>query len=425
MMFKKFKERKNGLTTVVSPMPGMTSVSLGIWIGAGGRDEDSVQSGISHLIEHMLFKGTSTRSVKDLKRAVEGVGGMFNGFTSDEVTCYMVKVPVKYLELGMDVLTDMVIDPRFDETDLKKEKFVVGEEIKMYRDQPSEHVLELLAELMWPDHPLGRPLTGNISTVRSMKRQDLIKYKEKFYTPGNISVVAAGNVDPGTVRQLARERFRHCSRGENVRDRSLRDSPRGPRLRVKHDDIQQTHIALGFRSDISDIKERFATKIMNLILGGNMSSRLFEQLREKHGLCYDISSSYKRHSDVGELQVHVGVDTRKTVRAINAVLDEIKKLKDEGVTGEELQRAKRYAEGQFSLAIENTSARMMWLGDRLMVHNRIPDMKEVIRRLEAVTVTDIRKACERTFTSDLLNLALIGKVRPSDRKAIKRRLAGI
>lgn len=424
-MFRKYKERTNGLTTVVSPMPGMRSVSLGIWIGAGGRDEESAQSGISHLIEHMLFKGTGTRSATDLKRSIEGVGGMFNGFTSDEVTCYMVKVPVEYLELGMDVLSDMVIDPRFDEDELKKEKFVVSEEIKMYRDQPSEHVLELLAELMWPDHPLGRPLTGNITTVRSLRRKDLLRYKDAFYTPDNISVVAAGNVEPGAVRDLAKGRFRHLSRGERVHARSLKDGRRGPGLRIKHDDIQQTHIALGFRSDIKDIRDRFATKIMNLILGGNMSSRLFEELREKRGLCYDISSSYKRHSDVGELQVHAGVDTRKTVLAIKAVLDEIRRLKNDGVEEEELRRAKRFAQGQFSLAIEGTSTRMMWLGDRLMVHNRIPDVKEVIRRLEAVTVADIRKACERTFTSDLLNLALIGKVRPSDRKTIKRELADL
>ena len=416
---------KNGLTTVVSRMPGMQSVSLGVWIGVGGRNESRSESGISHLIEHMLFKGTVSRTAKDLKEAIEGVGGMFNGFTSDEVTCYMVKVPAAYMDLGLDVLSDMVMNPRFDKDDLVKEKYVVMEEIKMYRDQPSEHVLDVLGELMWPDHPLGRPLTGTVSTVRALTMDDMVAYKERFYHPGNISVIAAGNVSPDKLFRSAAERFSGRKGGRAYGINTPKKFVKGPRMKVVSDDTQQNHIAIGFRCVGDTLEERFAAKMMNVILGGNMSSRLFEELREKYGLCYDISSSYKRHSDIGELQVHAGVDPGKTLKSIRAILDELKKIKDLGVTAEELDRAKRYAQGQFVLAMEGTSTRMMWLGDRQVVHKEIPEVKEVLRRIEEVTPRQIQRVSEKIFSPGNLNLALVGRINASERSSIKKELSKI
>jgi predicted Zn-dependent peptidase len=420
-MYKK-KQLKNGLRAIVSPMPQMSSVSLGVWIGVGGRYEKKNFSGMSHLVEHMLFKGTYSRSATDLKRAIEGIGGAFNGFTSDEVTCYMVKVPSKYLELGVDILTDMVFNAKFDEEELAKEKFVICEEIKMYRDQPAEHVMDLLAGLMWPGNPLGRPLTGSTATVRSFKRDEIIAFKEKSYHPGNISVVAAGKVAPDKVFRYASERIAGQISKKNFAFKTPSVKQSRPRTKFFKGDTRQSHIALGFPAVTQNMSERFALMLMNVILGGNMSSRLFEELREKYGLCYDISSTYKRHSDIGEMVVHSGVDLRKTSKSIVAILDELKKIRDIGVTDDELERAKEYAKGQFLLAMEGTTTRMLWLGDRLMVHRRIPEVKEILKRLSAVTASDIKRVCEKILRPSLANLAVIGNLKEKEKDKIKKEL---
>ncbi|MDP8298409.1 MAG: pitrilysin family protein [Candidatus Tantalella remota] len=420
-MYKKFQS-SNGLKVIVSPMKQMSSVSLGIWIGVGGRYESEKQSGISHFVEHMLFKGTHTRTTKDLKEAIEGVGGAFNGFTSDEVTCYMVKVPSKYMKLGVDILSDMVLDPRFDAVELAREKFVICEEIKMYRDQPSDHVLDMLGELMWPGNSLGRPLTGTIQTVRSFKGEELKKYKKDHYYPGNIGVIAAGNVDPAAIFSYAKNKFRGLKKQKTHTFRPPRVKQTAAQISVLRRDITQSHVAMGFRTMTEDIRERFALKLMNVIFGGNMSSRLFEELREKYGLCYDIASSYKRHSDAGEIQIHAGVDNRKTLKSVIAILDEIKKLRDIGVTEDELERAKRYTKGQFVLAMEGTSTRMLWLGDRLMVHHDIPEVKNVLEKIDAVTIDEVQKVCSKVFTSSAVNLALVGNLGTKDKNRIRKEL---
>ncbi|MFC1570322.1 M16 family metallopeptidase [Candidatus Omnitrophota bacterium] len=420
-MYKKV-QAKNGLNVIVSPMKHMSSVSLGVWIGIGGRYESEKESGISHLVEHMLFKGTHTRSTKDLKQAIEGVGGAFNGFTSDEVTCYMVKVPARYMELGVDILSDMVLDAKIDEKDLAKERYVIYEEIKMYRDQPADHVLDILGKIMWPGNALGRPLTGNINTVKSITRKELINFKDKNYHPGNIAVVAAGNVDEKKISSYAASKFAARTRGKKLSFTSPRTKQKSPRVKIDTGTSSQAHIAFGFCDESNNIRQRFAMKLMNVIFGGNMSARLFEELREKYGLCYDIASSYKRHSDIGEIQIHAGVDNKKASRSVVAILDEIKKLRDIGVTDDELERAKKYTKGQFQLAMEATSTRMLWLGDRFMVHRAIPEVKDVLKRIDAVTPTEIRSASARVFKASGANLAMIGKLPEKEKNKIKKEL---
>ena len=404
-------------------MPNMSSVSLGVWIGIGGRHEKKSKSGISHLVEHMLFKGTTSRSTKDLKQAIEGVGGAFNGFTSDEVTCYMVKVPAKYLDLGLDVLSDMVLNAKLDPEELAREKYVIYEEIKMYRDQPAEYVLEVLADLMWPGNALGRPLTGSIATVKGLTQSDIINFRDANYRAGNISVIAAGKVDFKKLYASASKMFASSGKGKKPAFTEPKISQREPRVKILAGKSQQAHIAMGFYSPGDDVKTRFAYKLMNVIFGGNMSSRLFEELREKYGLCYDIASTYKRHSDIGEVQIHAGVDNRKASQAVIAILDEVKKLRDMGVTEDELERAKKYTKGQFLLAMEATSTRMLWLGDRFMVHNNIPEVRDVLKRIDNVTAKDIQNASKKVFTSSWSNLAMIAKLGQKEKNAIKREVA--
>jgi len=417
-MYQK-KQLRNGLKIIVSPMPHMSSVTLGVWIGVGGRYESSRESGMSHLIEHMLFKGTKTRSAKDLKESIEGVGGVLNGFTADEVTCYMVKIPSIHLAMGLEILTDMVFNPGFDPDELAREKFVICEEIKMYRDQPAERVIELLAAVMWPDNSLGRPLTGTIKTVQSFRNGKVVSFKEKYYHPSNMAVIASGCVDIKAISGYVSGKYKGAKRKRPV-FKTPRTGQRGFRCRFLSGDTSQTHIALGFHADGRNVRDRFAFKLLSVILGGNMSSRLFEELREKYGLCYDIASSYKRHSDVGEFVIHAGVDNKNTLRSLAAVLDELSKIRDMGVTGDELLRAKEYAKGQFLLAMENTYARMMWFGDRIMVDGHIPDENELLKTLDKVTVKDIKKACEKMFRSEMANLAVVGKLSVKDKNEMKK-----
>jgi predicted Zn-dependent peptidase len=420
-MYKKLKI-KNGLTMVVSPMPQMTSVTMGVWIGIGGRYESPEQSGISHFVEHMLFKGTHTRTAKDLKELIEGVGGSFNGFTSDEVTCYMVKVPFKYLDLGMDVLSDMVLNPRFDEKDIMREKFVVCEEIKMYRDQPADHVLDLLAETMWPGNSLGQPLIGNITTVKNFTRDSLIKFTERNYHPGNIAVVAAGKVSAQKVFRYFTQKFHYQKKKNNTSFKPPVTGRKEPRIKTCRSKTRQTHIAMGFYARGRSLREKLAIKLMNVIYGGNMSSRLFEKLREQGGLCYDIASSYKVHSDVGEIQIHAGVDNTKALKSIGAILDEAKNLKDSGVTDDELLRAKKYTKGQFLLAMEATSTRMLWLGDRLLIHKNIPEVKNVLKQIDEITSDEVQNAGRHIFNGSSVGLAMVGSIDEKKKHKIKKEL---
>ena len=423
-MYKKIKA-SNGLTVIASPMSGMSSVSIGFWVGVGGRYESPKESGLSHLVEHMLFKGTQTRGAKDLKRSIEGVGGAFNGFTSDEVTCYMVKVPAKYLELGIDILSDMVLNAKCDEMDILREKFVICEEIKMYRDQPADHVLDMLAALMWPNNALGQPLTGTIGTVKKFNRDAIMNFKSKNYHPNNIAVVAAGKINPDRMFKYVTEKFEKRKRKNKGSYKTPVIIQKNPRLKVLRGETKQAHIAMGFYAEADNLRERFAIKLMNVIYGGNMSSRLFEKLREKDGLCYDISSSYKRHSDMGEVQIHVGVDNKNVTNSIQAILGESQKLRDIGITEEELERAKKYTKGQFQLAMEGTATRMMWLGDRLLVHNNIPAVEDVLKRIDNVKLSEIKKVSKKIFTPSSANLAMIGRLNEKEKNKIRKILSKI
>ncbi|MGB3111692.1 MAG: pitrilysin family protein, partial [Candidatus Omnitrophota bacterium] len=274
----------------------------------------------------------------------------------------------------------------------------------------------------WPDNPLGRPLTGSSTTVRSFKRSDMVAFRDNNYHPANMSVIAAGKIASDRFFDCVSKKFTGRKKKKTPTFRSPVVDQNRPRAKFMNSNTKQTHVALGFPLLVKDARERFSLKLMNVILGGNMSSRLFEELREKHGLCYEISSSYKRHSDLSELVIHSGVDSSRVLKSIVSILDELKKIRDYGVTEEELLRAKEYAKGQFLLAMEGTATRMLWLGDRLMVHRDIPEVREVIKRVDEVEAGDIKKACEKAFRAALANLAVIGNLKKNEIKDIRREL---
>ncbi|MBF0215463.1 MAG: insulinase family protein [Candidatus Omnitrophica bacterium] len=411
----------NGLKVIVSPMPHMNSVSIGVWIGVGGRHENTAQSGISHFIEHMVFKGTLLRSAKELKESVEGVGGALNGFTSDEVTCYMVKVPARYFESGMDILTDMVYNPKFDEESIVNEKFVICEEIKMYKDQPAEHVHEILEGVMWPGNPMGRPLTGTISTVKSFKRDDIVKFKKKYYSPSNIAVVVVGKITTKEVMKYVSRLYKGDAQ-KTPGYYPVKLSQKDLKVAISRRKTKQMHLAIGFPVKNTSENDKFASQLTSVILGGNMSSRLFEELREKKGLCYDIASSFKYHKDIAEFVIHGGIDRGKFHIALSGIIDEVIKLKEQGVKEDELIRAKEFAKGQFQLGLESTSNRMIWLGDKIMVDGKIPDIEHILSSLDKVTCLDIKSVSLRIFSRSMANLAVIGDLAEKDKSWMIRDL---
>ncbi len=410
-MYKK-KTLKNKLDIIISPMRHMESIAIGIWIGTGGRYEDKKFCGISHFIEHMLFKGTLRRNASQLKQEIEGVGGHFNGFTSEEVICYLVKIPARHLMLGLDVLSDMVLNPKMDESEIEREKKVICEEIKMYEDRPSSFVHEILAGLMWPEHPLGRPLTGDINTVMAMDRIALMKHKERFYQPANMAVVVTGKMYIHKLLEEVNKKFRagyKNSKNKKYQFKKFKITQEKPRLKLHFKDTEQAHIAIGFHAFSRKDKDKYALDLLNIILGGNMSSRLFEELREKQALCYDVSSSVKKYEETGAFLIHAGVDNSKTEIALRAIMHELAKVKKHYVSKDELKRAKEFYKGQFLLALEDTGSRMLWLGDKTMTKEGIPGLKFILRHIEKVNIEDIRRVASRVFKENFMNLAAIGR----------------
>lgn len=401
----------NGATVVTKPLPHMESVSIGIWIRAGGRYEDRETNGISHLLEHLLFKGTETRGMKEIKETIEGRGGNFNGFTAEEFTCYLVKVLAKDAELGVDILSDMVLHPRLDEKEVEKEKAVVIEEINMYKDMPAQHVHEILAELMWPDQPLGMPLAGSVESVRSLTRGALARYKERYYSPKNMVIVGAGRLDSGTFPAIARK-FLGPARPLDASAFSGAERPRrGPALRLHTKETEQTHLAFGIHALDRFHPDRHIATILNVILGANMSSRLFHIVRDEMALCYEISSSIRKYADCGAFTVGAGVDHAKLSRAVEVILRELGRMTREPVADEELRRAKEYYKGQLLFALEDTMHHMLWLGEKVAAGEKDFEARDILERVERVTPGDLVRVAAEMFKDDNLNLAVISPLK--------------
>ncbi|MFH1380629.1 MAG: pitrilysin family protein [Candidatus Omnitrophota bacterium] len=412
---------KNGLRVVTSSMPHMESVSIGLWIGVGARYETKKLSGVSHLIEHMLFKGTLSRTANELKEAIEGVGGTFNAFTGEEETCFLVKLPSKYLELGLNILSDMVLNPKLDNNELEKEKYVICEEIKMYMDHPGHHVFDILSQTMWPNEALGRPIAGYIESVKSFKREDLTRFMKQYYQPANTVIVAAGRFDTKKCLSFAKNTFSMDS-AKRFPCELVGKVEKTKQFEFFHKKTQQSHIAFGFYGFKRSDKRVYALALLHIILGGNMSSRLFDRLREEKALCYEISSGVKKYRETGAFIIHAGIANDKITVATKEVLSELREIKKNLVTSDEICRAKEYATGQLLLALEDTAARMIWLGEKIMLDEGVTSTKELLKLLKKVTKEEIRSAANIIFTDKNLNFATIGPVTEQIKNNLKKAL---
>jgi len=416
-MYKKSR-LKNGLTIVAHPMPERQSVSIGIWIKIGSRYEAKDKKGISHFLEHLLFKGTRRYSCRKIKESLEGVGGSLNGFTSEELTCYLVKIPGRYLDLALDILSDMVLYPTIPEAEVNREKQVILEEIKMYRDQPQSHVHELLDALLWPGQPLGIPVIGKADLVSRISRHDLRDFRRDNYTPSNIVVSAAGALDYKRFYRSVNRIFskqRHQTENSFIPARQFQSSPRA---RLFRKDNEQTHISLGFHGVSRSDPSRYALALLHVILGGNMSSRLFHELREKRGLAYEIGTHIRRFYDTGAFTVHAGVDNNKMVGALQVIFKELKKIKENLVGVEEFKRAKEFYLGQLSLAMEGTMDNMLWIGESVSTKGKTYTLVDIVSRINSLKRQEIRSVARKIFDKSKINLAAVGPIKISQKEVL-------
>jgi len=395
-------------------MSGMQSVAVGVFIKVGGRYESEENKGISHYLEHLLFKGSKKYSCRKIKESIEGVGGSLNGFTSEELTCYLAKLPARHLNQGLDILSDMVINPLLSKSDIDKERTVILEELKMYRDLPQSYVQELLDELLWPEQPLGSSIIGTVESVNRINQEWISGFQKDRYTPLNIVVSAAGNLEHDLFSGRVEKIFSHLkSRNLNTFFKAKDDKSRA-KINILDKNTEQTHLALGFHGLKRDHPLKHALGLLNVVLGANMSSRLFNEVREKRGLAYEIGTQVKRFQDTGAFLVHAGMDSNKVAESINLILKEVYKIKEYPVTPDEFKRAKEFYLGQLLLALEDTMDHMLWVGESVASLDKIDSLSKIIEEVEAVKKQDILTVAAQIFNSQDLNLAAIGPLKDKE-----------
>lgn len=397
----------NHLKVATFAIPQMASVSIGIWVRAGSRYEPGKLNGVSHFVEHMVFKGSKKRSSRKIRSDIEGTGGSLNGFTAEECTCYLAKTVKGKFSLAFDVLSEMILHPLLRERDIEREKLVVREEIRRQQDLPPRHVACLLDELLWPNDRLGRGILGTEKTVTGLRRGDLVGYLQRRYRPGEIVVAVAGGVEHQRVTEQAERIFKR--RPGQGRGQMQGQGKRGRKtLKVVEKEMEQTHISLGARAFRRGHPRRYELALLNLILGGNMSSRLFEALRERKGLAYDVGSYLRKFWDTGCLVISAGVKNEKVPEAVRLILVEMERLKDKEVSRRELAEAKQFCRGQLLLALEESLNLMTWVGESLLCLGKVRRMEEMLKGIARVEAAGIREVAERIFGEGRLHLAAIG-----------------
>lgn len=401
----------NGVRLAVSEMPYMESVSVGFWAGVGGRHESARASGISHFVEHLMFKGTDRRSARKIAETVEGIGGYLNAFTAEDHTCYYAKADARHFDLLCDVLADMYLGANFPEPEVERERGVICEEIAMYRDQPAHYVHELLTSAMYPSHPLGRSLTGTEQTVGAMTREDLLAHRRRAYVGNSTVIVVAGKVTLEEAVAALEPRLESLERGRSPRFTRLKKEAPGRRLTFFAKETEQVHLALGCYACSRHDERRFALKLMNVLLGENMSSRLFQNLRERRGVCYSVHSAISCLSDSGLVQIYAGVDEARLEPAMRAVVKELNRLAERPPTAAEVRKARDYVIGQSRMCLESTTNRMMWLGESILGYGGVIDPETIEERMHKVTREEISRVARECLTPSRRVAALIGPER--------------
>jgi predicted Zn-dependent peptidase len=392
----------------MSPMPERLSASVVFMFGGGSRLEDERLAGVSHFIEHLLFKGTRRRPTsKEIADAIEGVGGFINASTDKELTAYWTRVPAEHLELGLDVLSDIVSNSKLAPDDVERERMVILEELKMYQDQPQDYVLNLLEEVIWPGHPLGRDIAGTEQSVARLTRDDILEYADAHYRLPNLVIGVAGAIDERETLGAVSSRLTLPADANGLMTPEAPSPLREPHVVLRRRRTEQAHICLGVRTHGYLHPDRYALDLLNTVLGEGMSSRLFLNIRERLGLAYDVHSFTQKHRDTGHLGIYLGVDPKKAFEAIKAVIAEMNTLCEQDLTEEELLRAKEFTKGRLRLDLETTNGVAFWLTYQELLLGGIRSIEDELRLVDAVTAADVRRVASSVLREPL-QMAVIG-----------------
>jgi len=406
-------EFSSGLRVVTERMPSVRSVSLGFWVLAGSRDERPRISGSSHFLEHLLFKGTDRRSAQDIAENFDAIGGDVNAFTAREYTCYYARVLDRDLEMAVDHLADMVQHSLIRADDLDAERQVILEEINIHEDSPEDIVHDLFTHTLWPEHPLGRPILGTVETIASANRASVKRFYGRHYVPGNLVIAAAGNLRHDDVLRMLKQRMDTGRRlsGSSASARNVRAPGRAPRPSgahlVKRRKTEQAHICLGTNGLARNDPDRFAFLVVNTALGGGMSSRLFQEVREKRGLAYSVYSYHSQYTEAGLFSAYAGTTPSRAGDVVSLLRRELEGVRDGGITQAEFDRAKGHVKGSIVLSLEDPGGRMSRLGRSEISHGEILSVDQALNRVERVTLEDAHRVAERVL-SQPMTLTVLG-----------------
>jgi predicted Zn-dependent peptidase len=407
----------NGIRVVSETVTHVQSVSIGIWVGVGSRDEEMPVRGVTHFIEHMLFKGTQRRDARQIADEIESRGGSLNAFTDKEYTCYYAKALAEHAPIVMDVLTDMLTNSLLDPEELRREQNVVLEEIKRYKDTPDDIVHDLFIETLWNTHPLGRPVIGIERTVAGLTRESVVDYMARHYTPDRIVVAAAGNVPHAEIVALAAKHLGHLSgKQEKPRSRQPHASGKEKFLRKRTEQVHFCYGTTGFRQGDDS---RFAMTILDTVLGGNMSSRLFQEIREKRGLAYSIGSYSVSYREGGLFTVFGGTSPDTYEQVLDLTRIEIEKVKRENLSEDEVAKSKTQIRGALVLGLENMSSRMMRMGKSTLYFDRVVPLEEIQSKINAITLDDLDRVTNQIFDPEKMTLAAVGPFKKTREKAVE------
>ncbi len=399
----------NGLIVLTERMEQVRSVAMGVWIKSGSRCEAAEINGISHFVEHMLFKGTRSRTAQHIAREMDSIGGNLDAFTGKETICFNVKSLADHVPIALDVVADLVLNPVFASSDIERERGVILEEIKIDEDNPDVLVHELFTQNFWKDHPLGKPILGTTTTVGGLDQQKLFDYHTGSFRGGNMVFSAAGDLEHDQFVEAVAQKFTAMPRGEAVHEQQTPQARARILLRNKKS-LEQVQLCLGVPSPPITDDNRYATLILNTVLGGGMSSRLFQTIREERGMAYAIYSDLSPYSDTGALCVYAGTSAEKAIEVIDLVLAEFRKLKETPLTSEELTRAKDQLKGNILMGLESSSSRMANLARQEMYFHQFFTVEEIIARIEAVTSEQIQGMAQRLFDPDRIAVTLLGRL---------------
>lgn len=415
----------NGIHVATAEMPHMESVSAGIYLPTGSRYESAEFNGIAHFAEHMIFKGTKNRTALDLAIQVEGAGGSINAFTTEDQTCLETRGPADLLPQFVEVMSDMVWGSCFEADEVDREREVIAEEIVMYQENPSDHIHDLLSEALWPEHPLGRPITGTEESIKNIDAEELKEFTNRHYfTKGRgLTLAVAGKVTHAEVCEIAEKNLPlvtdEAERNDDFEKYShtLIESNKFAHLHDQRE-IDQVHLTMAFHTAGRHSEKRHVLRVMSLIMGETMSSRLFQELREKRGLCYHIASDYSLYHDTGTFEIHAGLDSTRLEESLQAINEVIQQILKDGFSQAELDQTLCFAAGQSKIALESTHSRMSWMGDSLLCFDKIIVPEDAISTLQSTTQEELHELARQLFTVENMAVASIGPQRADEVKQL-------